>query len=69
MAVKVMYPQVERLFRGDINTIKAFCRLAQPEHLTYLGEIEKAFLTEFVYTREVRNPSTHPPTYPPTLSA
>ena len=27
VAVKVMYPQVERLFRTDIQTIKNFCKL------------------------------------------
>lgn len=33
--------QVERLFRSDIETIKTFCRLAQPEHLPMIKEIEK----------------------------
>ncbi len=33
VAVKVMYPNVEGLFRGDITTMKNFCKLAQPEHL------------------------------------
>jgi hypothetical protein len=27
VAVKVMYPSVERLFRTDIQTIRNFCRL------------------------------------------
>jgi aarF domain-containing kinase len=37
------------------QTIKNFCRLAQPEHLTYIEEIEKQFLTEFDYRREAKN--------------
>jgi aarF domain-containing kinase len=52
VAVKVQYPKVEALFRGDLRTIRAFCELAQPEHLTVLDEVERAFLTEFDYERE-----------------
>mmetsp|Transcript_7201 Transcript_7201/g.9383 ORF Transcript_7201/g.9383 Transcript_7201/m.9383 type:complete len:532 (+) Transcript_7201:81-1676(+) len=55
VAVKVMYPGVEQMFRGDISTMKNFCSLAQPEHLPALGEIEKQFLTEFDYRREAKN--------------
>jgi predicted unusual protein kinase regulating ubiquinone biosynthesis (AarF/ABC1/UbiB family) len=47
VAVKVQYPRVEALFRGDLRTIRRFCALAQPEHLTVLDEVERAFLTEF----------------------
>ena len=28
--MKVMYPDVERLFRGDVRTIKMFAQVAQP---------------------------------------
>jgi aarF domain-containing kinase len=52
VAVKVMYPDVERLFRGDMRTIRTFCELAQPEQLPALNEIERAFVTEFDYQRE-----------------
>jgi aarF domain-containing kinase len=52
VAVKVQYPRVEALFRGDLRTIRRFCQLAQPEHLAVLDEVERAFLTEFDYTRE-----------------
>jgi len=55
VAVKVMYPGVETIFRGDIATMKRFCRLAQPEHLPGLIEIEKQFLTEFDYRKEAQN--------------
>lgn len=52
VAVKFQYPGVEELFRGDLRTIRAFCKLAQPEQLPVLDEIERAFLTEFDYERE-----------------
>jgi aarF domain-containing kinase len=52
VAVKVQYPGVETLFRGDIKTMRAFCELAQPEQLPMLDEVERAFLTEFDYVRE-----------------
>ncbi len=52
VAVKVQYPGVEQLFRGDLRTIRAFCELAQPEQLPALDEVERAFMTEFDYTRE-----------------
>lgn len=54
VAVKVQYPQVEQLFRGDMATIRTFCTVAQPEHLTVLDEVERAFLTEFDYLREAQ---------------
>ena len=30
VVVKVMYPGVEDVFRGDVRTIKMFCEVAQP---------------------------------------
>jgi len=44
--------QAERLFKGDIATIRRFCELAQPEQLPFLDEVERAFVTEFDYARE-----------------
>ena len=55
VVVKVMFPGMERLFRGDIETIKNFCRYLQPQHMPFLNEIEKQFLTEFDYRNEARN--------------
>ncbi|KAL3816331.1 hypothetical protein ACHAXA_011431 [Cyclostephanos tholiformis] len=54
VVVKVMYPGVEDLFRGDVRTIKMFCEVAQPVHVPPLIEIEKQFMTEFDYRREAR---------------
>ena len=54
-AVKVMYPNVEALFRADMRIITNFCWLAMPHHLPALREIEKQFLSEFDYVREADN--------------
>lgn len=55
VVLKVQYPEVERTFRADMSTVKTFCKLAQPEFLTFLDEIEKQFMTEFDYKREAEN--------------
>lgn len=54
VVVKVMYPEVEAQFRGDISTAKAFVRFALPEHLAPLNEVEKQFANEFDYVREAQ---------------
>lgn len=54
VAVKIKYPS-ERgiaLFRSDMETMKLFCRLAQPEQLPILGELERQFLSEFNFEQE-----------------
>jgi len=52
VVVKVMYESVERIFRGDVRTIKMFAQVAQPVHVPPLEEIEKQFMTEFDYKKE-----------------
>ena len=52
MVVKVRYPNVERLLRGDVRTITMFAQVAQPVHVPALQEIEKQFMTEFDYVQE-----------------
>ena len=52
VVVKVSYPEVEQLFRGDVRTIKMFAEVAQPVHVKPLEEIEKQFMTEFDYREE-----------------
>lgn len=52
VVVKVMYPDVEGRFRGDLLAAKRFVGLAMPEHLEALREIEKQFANEFDYRRE-----------------
>lgn len=54
VAVKVMYPEAKKLFRSDLNTMRKFFKLAQPEYVAVLDEIEKQFLTEFDYRAEAQ---------------
>jgi hypothetical protein len=52
VVVKVMYPDVEARFRGDVAAAARFVAVALPAHLAPLREIEKQFANEFDYTRE-----------------
>ena len=55
VAVKILVPGIEVKFRSDIRTLKVFCQLAMPQHVTAFDEIEKQFLTEFDYTAEAKS--------------
>eukprot|EP00455_Lapot_gusevi_P022309 TRINITY_DN2322_c0_g2_i1.p1 TRINITY_DN2322_c0_g2~~TRINITY_DN2322_c0_g2_i1.p1 ORF type:complete len:563 (+),score=60.32 TRINITY_DN2322_c0_g2_i1:61-1749(+) len=55
VAVKIQYPGVEKLFRGDIKTMRDFAEIAQPEQAIIFNEIEKQFMTEFNYRLEGEN--------------
>jgi aarF domain-containing kinase len=55
VVIKVQAPGVERKFRADIRTCIDFCRLAMPQHVPPLEEIERQFLTEFDYREEAKN--------------
>ena len=52
VVVKVMYPEVEGQFRGDVLAARRFLEVAVPEHLPAINEIEKQFASEFDYRRE-----------------
>lgn len=58
VVVKVCYPHVERLLRGDVRTMTLFCKIAQPVHVPALQEIEHQFQTEFDYRQEAINMDT-----------
>lgn len=45
VAVKLLVPGIEARFRSDIKTLKGFCELAMPQHVTAFDEIEKQFCT------------------------
>lgn len=45
VAVKLLCPGMEEIFRSDIKTLKSFCSLAMPQHVTAFDEIEKQFCT------------------------
>lgn len=55
VAVKILCPGMETKFRSDIRTLKSFCQLAMPQHVSAFAEIEKQFCTEFDYTKEAEN--------------
>lgn len=45
VAVKLLVPGIEERFRCDIKTLKSFCELAMPQHVSSFAEVEKQFLT------------------------
>jgi aarF domain-containing kinase len=55
VALKFQFPGMEQRFRADIRTLKAFCELAMPQHVSGFKEIEKQFTTEFDYRKEAEN--------------
>ena len=55
VVIKICYPHVERLLRGDVRTIRTFCEIAQPVHVPAMKEVEKQFITEFDYVQEANN--------------
>eukprot|EP01084_Bolivina_argentea_P192329 330219_1 len=55
VAVKVMYPDAEKLFRSDIRSTRQFVTLFAPEQKVMFDEIEKQFATEFDYRKEAEN--------------
>eukprot|EP00730_Choanoeca_flexa_P007045 TRINITY_DN12273_c0_g1_i1.p1 TRINITY_DN12273_c0_g1~~TRINITY_DN12273_c0_g1_i1.p1 ORF type:complete len:566 (+),score=133.06 TRINITY_DN12273_c0_g1_i1:99-1796(+) len=55
VVIKVKFPEVEKNFDSDMDTITEFCKLAQPEQVHFLREVKAQFLTEFDYTNEARN--------------
>jgi aarF domain-containing kinase len=52
VVVKICYPHVERLLKGDVRTVKLFAKLAQPVYVPALEEVEVQFATEFDYRKE-----------------
>jgi aarF domain-containing kinase len=52
VAVKVQYPDSERLFRKDMATIRTFFRVVAPEQLFSLNELEKQNALELDYRNE-----------------
>ena len=55
VVVKVQALGIERRFRADIRTCIDFCKLAMPQHVPPLEEIERQFMTEFDYCAEAEN--------------
>jgi aarF domain-containing kinase len=55
VAVKVQYPDSERLFRSDMKAIRGFFQLVAPENLFQLDALEKQNALELDYTIEAAN--------------
>ena len=58
VAVKVQYPDSERLFKKDMATIRSFMTLAAPENLFTLTALEEQNALELDYTIEASNLTT-----------
>ena len=53
VAVKIHYgPRAMALMRDDLDTLKRFCELAQPEQVPIMDELKRQFLSEFDLRRE-----------------
>ena len=55
VVVKVMNPEAERTFRGDVFAMKSLMAIFLPQFLPAFEEIERQFATEFDYRRECAN--------------
>ncbi|EER12609.1 hypothetical protein, conserved [Perkinsus marinus ATCC 50983] len=55
VAIKVQPENVEAQFRADLASCRAFCKMALPQLVQPLDEIESQFLTEFDYQLEAQN--------------
>lgn len=55
VAVKVQYPEAQRLFRRDMKTIRTFFQLFAPEQVIILDELSRSFEKEFDYLIEASN--------------
>ena len=58
VAVKVQYPESQRLFAEDMKTIRSFFTIAAPEQLIILNEMERSANREFDYAVEASNLET-----------
>ncbi|KAF4660982.1 hypothetical protein FOL47_006888 [Perkinsus chesapeaki] len=55
VAIKVQPENIEEQFRADLSSCRAFCKMALPQLVQPLDEIEAQFLTEFDYRLEAEN--------------
>ena len=55
VAVKLQYPEAAGFFRSDMATIRSFFKVAAPEQLITLNELERNFELEFDYRNEAKN--------------
>jgi predicted unusual protein kinase regulating ubiquinone biosynthesis (AarF/ABC1/UbiB family) len=55
VAVKVMHPNAEDLFRNDLKVFRTLCKVALPGWEPILREFETQIMTEFDYGNEANN--------------
>mmetsp|Transcript_8962 Transcript_8962/g.21782 ORF Transcript_8962/g.21782 Transcript_8962/m.21782 type:complete len:571 (-) Transcript_8962:186-1898(-) len=55
VAVKVMHPNAENLFRNDFKVFRTLCKIALPGWDPILRELEMQMMTEFDYNNEAQN--------------
>jgi aarF domain-containing kinase len=55
VAVKVQYPEAQKLFQGDMRTIRSLCEILAPEQLVMLNALEKENARELDYQNEADN--------------
>lgn len=59
VVIKVCLPHAERLLRGDVRTILAFCQIAQPVHVPSLRQVEEQLVeNELDYRKEASQLNT-----------
>ena len=56
--VKVKYPNAERLFQTDMDTILTFCKITDPRNVDAFKEAKKQFMLEFDYEKEAQSQSS-----------
>ena len=55
VAIKVQYPEAQKLFHEDMDTIRRFCKVFAPEHIVILDALEKQNASELDYRIEANN--------------
>ncbi|CAJ1965814.1 unnamed protein product [Cylindrotheca closterium] len=55
VAIKIQYPEAQKLFSDDIHAIRAFCEAFAPEHVVMLNAMEQSNRGELDYTQEAKN--------------
>ena len=55
VAVKVMHPNAEKMFRNDFKVFRTLCKVALPGWDPILRELEMQMMTEFDYMNEAHN--------------
>lgn len=55
VAIKIQYPEAQKLFTDDIHAIRAFCEALAPEQVVLLDAMEQQNRLELDYKQEAKN--------------